>query len=143
MQVPASRPTAPLPAVGAVVLHEDAVLLVRRGQPPLQGRWTLPGGRIELGERAEEALRRELREETGLEVEVLRLLDVVELIERDEAGEVSFHYVILDYLARYRAGRLRAGSDSEQARWVRCEALACYELSPQVRELIRRGFAAA
>ena len=101
-------PSAPVVGVGGVVVHEGRVLLIRRGKQPLYGRWVVPGGTVELGEPLEEALVREMREETGLEVEPFELLTVFDRIERD--GErVLYHYVIVDYLCRWRAGRGAGG----------------------------------
>jgi len=133
----------PRAAVGAVVLRGGAVLLVRRGQPPKGGRWTLPGGKVEPGERAREAVARELREECALEVEVGALLDAVDLIERDADGALRYHYVILDFLARVRGGKLRPGSDVEAAHWAERARLADYGLSDDARRLIDQAFAAA
>ena len=105
---------APVPCVGVVCLREDEVLLIRRGTPPRQGEWSLPGGRIEPGERAVDAALRELREETGVEAEITGLLDVVDGIF-PEAGR---HYVLIDYAARWRSGEPVAGDDAVEARFV-------------------------
>ncbi len=134
---------SPRAAVGAVVLRGPEVLLVRRGQPPKAGHWTLPGGKIEPGERAREAVARELREECAIEVEVTRLLDAVDLIERDASGSLRYHYVVLDFLARVRGGTLRAGSDVAEARWVERGRLADYALSDDACRLIERAFETA
>jgi mutator protein MutT len=128
--------------VGAVVVHEGKVLLVRRGKEPLKGRWIVPGGTVELGETLEEALLRETREETGLAVEPRGLLTVVDRIYR-EGGEVRYHYVIVDYLCAYRAGELRAGSDAEAAAFVAPEELAAYDLPPKALEVVREGLVRA
>lgn len=97
------------------------MLLVERKYPPLQGHWGLPGGGIELGETAEEALRREVEEETGLKVAIGRLLGHADAIERDEAGRVRYHYVILYFTATVVGGSLKAGDDAAEARWVTLE----------------------
>jgi ADP-ribose pyrophosphatase YjhB (NUDIX family) len=110
-------PQAPLIGVGAVVVHEGRVLLVRRGSEPLKGHWTLPGGLLELGESVAEGVVRELREETGLVVAPLELVELVDRIHR-EAGRVRYHYVIADYLCRVTGGELRAASDADAVRWV-------------------------
>jgi len=105
---------APVPAVGVVCLRGDDVLLIRRGQPPRQGEWSLPGGRIEPGERAVDAALRELREETGVEAEITGLIDVVDGLFPDEGR----HYVLIDYAARWLSGEPVAGDDAVEARFV-------------------------
>lgn len=105
---------APVPAVGVVCLRGNEVLLIRRGTPPRQGEWSLPGGRIEPGERAVEAALRELREETGVEAEITGLIDVVDGLF-PEAGR---HYVLIDYAARWLSGEPVAGDDAAEARFV-------------------------
>lgn len=110
-------PQAPLFGVGAVIVYQDRVLLVRRANEPLMGQWTLPGGMLELGETLAQGVAREVREETGLEVEAVELVEVLDRIHR-EAGRVRFHYVIADYLCRVTGGELRAASDAGAVRWV-------------------------
>lgn len=104
----------PVPAVGVVCLRGDAVLLIRRGRPPRQGEWSLPGGRIEPGERAVDAALRELREETGVEAEITKLLDVVDGLFPD----AGLHYVLIDYAARWLSGEPVAGDDAQSAAFV-------------------------
>jgi 8-oxo-dGTP diphosphatase len=123
-------PQTPLVGVGAVVVHEDRVLLVRRGSEPLKGLWTLPGGVLEVGETLFEGVVREVREETGLVVEPLELVELLDRIHRErihpeagrenehETGRVRYHYVIADYLCRVTGGELRAASDADAVRWV-------------------------
>lgn len=110
-------PQAPLVGVGAVVVDEGRVLLVRRGSEPLKGHWTLPGGMLELGETLAEGVRREVEEETGVAVEAIELVEVLDRIHR-EGGRVRYHYVIADYLCRVTGGKLRAASDADAVRWV-------------------------
>lgn len=110
-------PQAPLVGVGAVIVYQDRVLLVRRANEPLKGQWTLPGGMLELGETLAQGVAREVREETGLEVEAVELVEILDRIHR-EAGRVRFHYVIADYLCRVTGGELRAASDAGAVRWV-------------------------
>jgi mutator protein MutT len=114
-------PDRPIVGVGAVVIRDGQVLLVQRAQEPLSGKWTLPGGAVELGETLEEAVVRELREETGLEVRVLELVEAFERIARDESDRPRYHYVLLDYLCVPVSGDLLAGSDVSR-RWARPES---------------------
>ncbi|HEX9189516.1 MAG TPA: NUDIX hydrolase, partial [Vicinamibacteria bacterium] len=104
-------PAAPAVGVGGVLVHEGRALLIRRGKEPLRGRWVVPGGTVELGETLEQALVREMQEETGLLVEPLEVLTVFDRILR-EGERVKYHYVIVDYLCRYRSGEARAASDA-------------------------------
>lgn len=114
-------PRAPIVGVGAVVVDAGSVLLVQRGREPLKGKWSLPGGMLELGESLHEGVVREVEEETGLQVEPLELLELLDRIVREEtpAGKrVRFHYVIADYLCRVTGGTLKAASDAAAVRWV-------------------------
>ncbi len=122
-------PGRPVAAVGGVVLHRGKVVLVKRGVEPYAGRWSIPGGAIELGETAEMALKREVLEETGLKVEPLQVVDIYDNILEAE-GTVQYHYVIIDYLCRYISGALRPGSDVEDAHWVSPDELGQYETTP-------------
>jgi len=110
-------PDAPLVGIGAVIVHEGRVLLVRRGSEPLRGHWTLPGGVLEVGESLTEGVVREVREETGLLVEPLELVELLDRIHRLD-GRVRYHYVIADYLCRVTGGALQAASDADEVRWV-------------------------
>ena len=110
-------PEAPLVGVGAVVVDEGRVLLVRRGTEPLKGQWSLPGGMLELGESLSAAVVREVREETGLIVESVELVELLDRIHR-EGARVRYHYVIADYLCRVTGGSLQAASDADAVRWV-------------------------
>jgi mutator protein MutT len=121
--------------VGGVVVVDGRVLLIRRAKPPLLGRWSIPGGTVELGETLEQALAREMEEETGLEVEPIELLTVFDRIERD-GGEVVFHYVIADYLCRRLSGEARAGSDALEVAWAGPEELKHYDLTPKALEVV-------
>ncbi|MGH7056483.1 MAG: NUDIX hydrolase [Acetobacteraceae bacterium] len=132
-------PPRPLVGIGIVVLKPDAVLLVRRGHPPNQGQWSLPGGAQELGESAEEAARRELAEETGLSVGVLQLVGHFDSIHRDSLGRVRFHYTILDFGARYERGTASRGSDVEEAVWAAFDLLQPFKLPAQTVAMIGRA----
>lgn len=131
-------PAAPLVSVGVVVKDERRVLLVKRGQEPGKGRWSLPGGVVELGETLRQAARREVREECGLEVEPGPVVDIFEPILSDEEGKIRYHYVVIDLLARYQGGRLTIGSDILDARWVTLDELADFDVTEKAAQLIRR-----
>jgi mutator protein MutT len=124
--------------VGGVVVHDGRVLLIRRGKEPLKGRWVVPGGTLELGETLEQALVRELEEETGLTVRPLELLTVFERIERAEEG-FAYHYVIVDYLCELVSGTPRAGSDALEVALVAPEDLASFDLPPKALEVVQDG----
>lgn len=111
-------PERPVPAAAGVVLRGEAVLLVKRGGPPNEGRWSVPGGSVEEGETVAEACAREVLEETGVRVRPVRVLVVTDLIERDDAGRVRFHYSVADILCEYLGGEPIAGTDAADARWV-------------------------
>lgn len=110
-------PLSPLVGVGAIVVDRGRVLLVRRGTEPLRGQWSLPGGLVEVGEALTAALVREVNEETGLEVKVVELIELLDRIHRED-GRVRFHYVIADYLCKVVGGSARAASDADEVRWV-------------------------
>ena len=110
-------PESPLVGVGAVVVDQGRVLLVRRGREPLKGQWSLPGGLLEIGESLSAGVVREVREETGLTVEPVELIELLDRIHR-EGERVRYHYVIADYLCRVAGGDLKAASDAEAVRWV-------------------------
>jgi ADP-ribose pyrophosphatase YjhB (NUDIX family) len=110
-------PEVPLLGVGGVVVHEGRVLLVQRGREPLKGQWSLPGGLLEVGESLESGVIREVEEETGLRVQPVQLIELLDRIHR-EGGRVRYHYVIADYLCRVTGGDLRAASDAAAVRWV-------------------------
>jgi 8-oxo-dGTP diphosphatase len=134
-------PSRPMVGVGAVVWDGGRVLLERRGQPPAQGSWSLPGGLIEIGETAEDAVRREVREECGIEVAVGPMLGLFEPVQRDSDGKVRYHFVVIDFLAHYRAGALQAGDDAAELCWVTPAELDSYALMRATREMIERALA--
>lgn len=131
-------PTAPIAAVGAVILDEDRILLIRRDREPARGLWTFPGGAIELGESLGDAVRREVLEETGLHVTVGGVATVIDRVLHDGVGRVRYHYVIVDYFARPIGGRLEPGSDVSDARWARLGDLDRLQMTPQAEELARQ-----
>jgi len=129
-------PARPIVGIGIVVIKDDSVLLVRRGKPPNVGSWTLPGGAQELGETAEEAARRELLEETGLEVDRLHFAATVDNIRRDAAGRIRFHYTIIDFATRSVAGEPVAATDVTEATWAPLDALDDYDLWSEAHRVI-------
>ena len=133
-------PEAPLVGVGAVMVERGRVLLVKRGQPPLKDRWSPPGGLVELGETVREAVAREVGEETGLRVEVDKLLGVFDRVVRDEAGRIQYHYVLVDFLCRAVGGELKAAGDAVDARWFLREELAALRLAADTMKLIEEAF---
>jgi 8-oxo-dGTP diphosphatase len=136
-------PDAPIVGVGAILIEEGRVLLIRRGQEPLKGEWSLPGGVVELGESLEDAVRREALEETGLEIEPAGIVEVVSSIARDEHGAIRYHYVIVDFLCRRLRGESRPGSDASDLRWVAREELnshSMYKVAPMTVAVIEKGF---
>jgi ADP-ribose pyrophosphatase YjhB (NUDIX family) len=132
-------PKNPLVGVGGVVIDRERVLLIRRGSEPLKGEWSIPGGMLELGEELAEGVRRELKEETGLDVEPLECILVFDRIMH-EGPRVKYHYVIVDYLCRRKRGRLRPASDVIDARWVRREDLPQYHLTDMATAVILHAF---
>lgn len=132
-------PDRPFLGVGALILDGRRVLLCRRAKPPYVGFWSLPGGLVELGEPVVDALHREVREETGLEVEILRLAEIYERITQDDEGRTDYHFVLLDYLCRVESGTLKAGDDAADVRWFAATELASLEITPGSLEVIERA----
>jgi len=131
----------PVPAVGCVCFRDDEVLLVRRGQAPMKGHWSIPGGRIEPGETAKAAALRELKEETGIDAELIALVDVVDAIFENKAGDmVTRHYVLIDYVARWLNGEPVAGDDADEARFIGLDALPAYDLWDETRRIIEGAY---
>ena len=135
-------PEAPLVGVGAVVVDRGRVLLVRRGREPLKGQWSLPGGMLELGEALTAGVVREIHEETGLRVEPVELIELLDRIHR-EGDRIRYHYVIADYLCRVAGGELKAASDADAVRWVeRAEwnSHSALKLDPVAVRVIEAGW---
>jgi len=133
-------PEKPIVGVGGVVISDGRALLIKRGHPPLQGEWSIPGGTLELGETLLGGVERELLEETAIQVHVVDLIDVFERIFRDEAGRTQYHFVILDYLCEFISGEARAGSDVTDVAWVPQTDLERYSLTPTAMRVIGRAF---
>jgi 8-oxo-dGTP diphosphatase len=134
-------PDAPRVGVGAVILDGDRVLLVKRGQPPSQGKWSVPGGLVHLGERIEDAVRREVLEECGVRVRLLGLCGVIDRVRLtpDESQRVHFHYVIIDYVATVEAGVPRAGSDAAEVCWVPVAELGARDTTDGLADMVHRA----
>ncbi len=127
--------------MGALIIENGKILLVERGGEPLKGYWSLPGGAVETGERLEAAMRREIREETGLEVEVLCLLEVFERIIPDEAGRPEYHYVLMDYLCLPAGGTLCAADDASNVAWFLPGELDGLRITEGTPAVIAKAFA--
>ena len=138
-------PEAPIVGVGAVVIDGTKVLLVRRGNEPLKGEWSLPGGAVELGETLQQGVVREVLEETGLVVVPAGIVEVLDRITQDEVlqdgatGRVRYHYVLVDFVCRVTGGALREGSDADEVRWVAREELGEYHLAPITVRVIEKA----
>lgn len=132
-------PEQPIVGVGAIVLRGEEVLLVRRGKEPGLGEWSLPGGAVEVGETLEEAVRRELQEETGIEVEILGVSAVLERIFSDAKGKISYHYVLVDFLCRHQSGKPEPNSDILELCFTPLPSLERFQLPSQAREIILRA----
>jgi ADP-ribose pyrophosphatase YjhB (NUDIX family) len=141
--VPREYPDHPIVGVAAIVLRSDQVLLVLRGREPARGLWGLPGGMLELGETAVAGVRREVLEECGVEVEIGPLVGVFEPMQRDDAGRLRYHYVVLDYLATYVSGELRAADDADDARWVELDKLDHLPMLVETKAMIKKAAALA
>jgi len=133
-------PETPLVGMGAVILDQGRVVLVKRKFPPLAGEWSIPGGRLKIGETQREGVVREAREETGLTVDPVELLGVYDRLLRDEAGGILYHYVLIDFLCRRLTGELQAGGDAEHARWFCQEEIEKISLVADTAQVIRLGF---
>jgi 8-oxo-dGTP diphosphatase len=134
-------PEVPLVGVGAIIIEDDRVVLVKRLHPPLQAEWSIPGGVLEVGELVREAAIREAREETGLTVEPGELLGVYDRVLRNAEQRVQYHYVLIDFLCRRVAGDLSAASDAAEVKWFRREELPGLKLAADTLDVIRKGFA--
>jgi mutator protein MutT len=132
-------PNQPIVGVGAIIIREGEVLLEKRKNDPGKGKWSVPGGLVELGESVEQTVTREVKEETGLEVEKPEHIDVVDNIIRDESGRVKYHFVIIDYFMKLKGGTLKAASDAEELKWVPLSDVEKYDLTKTFRAFFQRN----
>lgn len=132
-------PDQPVVGIGALIVHDGKIVLIKRGNEPSKGKWTIPGGLVELGENLPHAVIRETLEETCIEVENPVLIDVVDNVDRDEAGKVKYHYVIIDYLVHVKGGALQAASDAAELRWVQFDEVESYNLTASFRFFFRQN----
>jgi ADP-ribose pyrophosphatase YjhB (NUDIX family) len=132
-------PKQPIVGVGAVVICDGKILLEKRKNEPEKGKWSIPGGLVELGENVEQTVIREVWEETGLEVEKPEHIDVVDNVIRDEKGEIKYHFVIIDYFVKLKGGTLEAKSDAEELKWVKFDEVEKHDLTKTFREFFLRN----
>jgi len=132
-------PKQPVVGVGAVIIKDGKILLEKRKSEPGRGKWSIPGGLVELGESISQTVVREVAEETGLEVYAPELIDVVDNVVRDENGEVKYHFVIVDYFVKLKGGNMKASSDAEELQWVPLDEVEKYDLTKTFRAFIQRN----
>jgi ADP-ribose pyrophosphatase len=135
-----SYPTQPVLAIGAVVFHQDRVLLVKRSKPPAKGCWAIPGGSVHLGETLQEAAQREILEETGIVIRAKEPILTFDVIDKDENGRIRYHYLIVDLAAEYVSGAIQPGDDAADARWIGDDELNDFEVNPRTRKLLAGRF---
>ncbi len=133
-------PQRPFAGVGAIIFRGTEVLLVKRGRPPALGKWSIPGGLVELGESLEASVRREVLEEVGLKVKVIDLVAALDRVIFDRDGRIEYHYILLDFLCEILDGRLNAGTDADECRFVPIEELWRHEMTHGTEEVIQRAF---
>ena len=132
-------PDQPIVGIGALIVQDCKIVLIKRGNEPSRGKWTIPGGLVELGESLEAAVIRETKEETCLDVEDPCLIDVVGNVDLDEQGKVKYHYVIIDYLVHVKGGTIKAASDAVELRWVPFDEVESYDLTASFRLFFRQN----
>ncbi len=132
-------PERPYAGVGAIVFRGTEVLLIKRGSPPALGKWSIPGGLVELGESLEAAVCREVVEEVGLEVKVIDLVAALDRVIFDRDGRIEYHYILLDFLCEVLGGSLNAGSDADECRFVPIKDLCRHDMTRGTEEVIQRA----
>jgi 8-oxo-dGTP diphosphatase len=131
-------PDAPRVGVGALIFKDDCVLLIKRGKSPSKGMWTVPGGKLELGETLQEAAEREVLEETGIIVKAQNPVHIFDMVARDDDGRIKYHYVIVDVETIYISGEPKAGDDADDARWVRFQDLESFGVGERTLALLKK-----
>jgi len=132
-------PDQPIVGIGVVIVRDCRIALIKRANEPSKGKWTIPGGLVELGESVEEAVIREAKEETCLEIEDPQLIDVVGNVDLDSNGKVKYHYVIIDYLVHVKSGNILAASDAEELRLVPFDEVESYNLTSSFRQFFKQN----
>ncbi|NWG10866.1 NUDIX hydrolase [Candidatus Bathyarchaeota archaeon] len=132
-------PNQPIVGVGAIIICNGQILLEKRKNEPGRGKWSIPGGLVDLGESIEQTVKREVKEETGLEVERPKLVDIVDNILKDENGKIKYHFVIVDYFVKLVGGVLKASSDAQELKWARLDEAEKYDLTKTFRAFFRRN----
>ena len=133
-------PDAPLVGVGAVAIKDGKILVVKRAFEPGAGKWSVPGGLVEIGEKLSEACAREMKEETGIEIEVLELINVFDMIDRDESGKIRYHYVLADFLAKPVGGTERPSPEVTDMKWVTHQEAKALDLTKTARRALDELF---
>lgn len=131
-------PKRPIVGAGACILREGKLLLIRRGAEPGKGRWSIPGGLVELGENVEDAMVREAKEEVGLDVKAVKLVDVFDSLTLDDLGRVQYHFVVVNFLVRIVGGRLHTADDVTESKWVHLDEVEKYELTRSFRTFFEK-----
>ena len=134
-------PDRPYVGVGVIVFRDKEVLLVKRNKDPNKGQWSIPGGSQMIGETAAQAAQRELLEETGVKVDQLLLIDVVDEIIPDIEGRIKYHYTLVDYMGQWQSGESRPGDDAQEVRWVRLNEISSYSLLEKTMKIIQKAAA--
>ena len=134
-------PNRPYVGVGVIVFRDQEVLLVKRNKEPNKGQWSIPGGRQIIGETVAEAAHRELLEETGVKVDQLLLVDVVDAIIPDVEGKIKYHYTLVDYMGQWQSGESSPGDDAQEVRWVRLNETSSYSLLEETMNIIHKASA--
>ena len=139
MRINIEYPKRPIAGVGVVVFRNEEVLLVKRKKAPYKGQWSIPGGKQQLGETVTQAARRELMEETGVEVNELTLIDVIDIMVPDEEGEILYHYIVVDYRAYWMSGECSPGDDAQDVQWFNLNKLGSISLLDKTRKIILKA----